>query len=929
MPSHACSWVNRSLIPMMVCLLMVIGGLPLHATEGSHGLADSGTPNGPGPSFRAPQDLKIESQPRFIENRGQVANPAVLYYIIGEHMEIGFMNDGLVIVIEGAEGDNEGRTISPSYPSFDVEGQNQAYVVEFRFEGGLGTHPIGLGQIDGQSSFLLGNDPSRWALGVLTYRELIYSGIYKNIDLRFYFKERALKYDINLFPGADLDQVVFKYTGDVDIRIDPITGDALIGTPIGGLRDLHPISTQIIGAVSYDIPCSFRTMDGNALGFSVDGEYKVDEKLVIDPGFQYGTYLGGTDQETRSNIALDESGNVYVAGTTGSTDFPMVPGSYNKTNSGSYDGYVAVFDSTLSRLLYSTYFGGGEDDWIDRFTVGTDGCIYAVGHTKSTDFPVSPNAFCSTYHGEDDAFLFVLDIVDSKLLYSTFIGGAKDDQTWGVAIDSKGQVIIVGTTASGGFSDINSTYIGEQRRQKDCFVLKFYEDKSKVEFCTIIGGPKDDTPNGVVLMPDGSMIIAGVTTGSFPTTSGAYCASYANYGFFAMRLNASGDKLLFSTIGPHGESVDSLYAFTVDSRGNIYLVGGSNSTDFPTTWDAVNSSCDGYHNPYLVVLSDNGTRLSYSTFVHSDGRSEFRAISLNGKEDRLAMVGYTFSTDFPFTKGAFDGVYRDSASNGDGMLVVFNLTEMKITYSSYFGGKDTDLMSSVEFDGNNSVYFCGEVYSDDIYTSGDAFSSQYKFSGDTVIASIDPTPGRLPSVPLDFTSSPADWEIMLKWKRPSDEGGCRVSYYKVSRYNSAASEWEVIYQGYDFEYHDTDVNNGESYTYRVQAVSTVGESDYAELTARVPSVIPTVPRNLTARTGDGTVTLNWIVPAFDGGGRITNYAIMRGLTRDEMPEVARVGDETSWVDTAVELGTFYYYKVAAVNPAGIGPFTEAVRIKPV
>jgi titin len=293
------------------------------------------------------------------------------------------------------------------------------------------------------------------------------------------------------------------------------------------------------------------------------------------------------------------------------------------------------------------------------------------------------------------------------------------------------------------------------------------------------------------------------------------------------------------------------------------------------------------------------------------------------------MVGWTNARNLPTTDGAFDSEYRDVADYGDGYLCVFNLTSKQISYLTYIGGRMRESLSEVEFDRNDMVYIAGESESSDFYTSSGAFSTIYDSLGDGVIVKIDPIPGTPSSAPFGFLALPSDWEIFLNWSRPSDEGGCRILRYELSRFNASTGEWDLLLQEYNFFYHDMNVSNGKSYRYRVCAVSNLGAGTFAELTMTVPAVIPTIPLNLTARTGDGTVTLNWSSPAFDGGGRITSYVIMRGLARDEMGEVAQLGNETSWVDMTVELGTFYYFKVAAKNSAGMGPFTPEVRIKPV
>ncbi len=873
-----------------------------------------------------PEEIKINQEQKFLENRGQLNNPDVRFYTIGNPILTGFTDYGMILVLNEKFKESE-ETNSDGIFEKDSFGSSFAFKIIFSISNNI--TPVGMSPFDDRSSFIVGREPLNWRTSVTSYREIAYRELYPNIDLRFYFKDGDLKYDLILHPGTNIEDVAFEYSDGITVEVESTSGDVLIKTPIGIMRDNHPIAYQSIEGVLTRIPCHFTQRGERTIGFAFDNTPFSGYDVVIDPGFKYGTFIGGSDQEWVYDIDVDEYGNVFVVGQTESPDFPMSPGCYDSIRNGSYDGYVAKLDPALSHLEFCTYIGGNDWDQVNEIVARPDGSSYLVGHTESIDFPTTANAYCTTMNGAGDAFYIILNSAGTDLLYSTFLGGeSADDWATEISIDVSGNVFIIGSTESQNLPVTSGAYMTSLNGKRDGFVLKAKPDFTEILYCTYIGGVNNEGVFDSSLSPDGSLTLAGWTEGDFPTTPGAYSSSIFNDGYFVLRLNALGSDLIYSTYCPDGSDAETLSAVTTDSQGNVYLVGRSNSTDYPTTADAIDRSCDGYTNGFISVIADNGTKLNYSTFIHQDAYSCFNEVSIDDKGEELAIVGRAVGDLFPTTAGAFDDEYRDTAGYGDGILCVFNLTNSRMAYSTYIGGRIGDNLEIVEFGPNGTIWLCGDTDSRDFYTSQSAYSSEYAGQGDLIVVQIDPRPGKPATAPSSFQCVPSDWEVFINWSRPLDEGGCRVKYYELSRFNASTGQWDLLLQDYSFLYHDLNVTNGERYRYRICAVSNAGMGSYAEQSATVLAVLPSMPLNLTGTTGTSTVVLEWKPPSFDGGSRITGHIIMRGLYRDSMVELMRIGNETSWEDTTVELGTFYYYKVAAMNSVGTGPFSDTIRIKP-
>jgi len=240
----------------------------------------------------------------------------------------------------------------------------------------------------------------------------------------------------------------------------------------------------------------------------------------------YSTFLGGSGDDRGKGIAVDGDGNAYLTGYTTSLDFPTTPGAYDTShNGGLRDVFVSKLDSSGSSLIYSTYLGGGDEEygWGD-IAVDGSGHAYVSGSTHSPDFPITSEAYDKSHNGGEDVYAAKLDVSGSSLVYSTFLGGSGKDAGESVAVDSSGHAYVAGTTGSLDFPTTPGAYdTSHNGGQDDAFVSKLDVSGSSLVYSTFLGGSSDEGGWGLTVDGDGDAYVTGFTSSSdFPTTPGAY-----------------------------------------------------------------------------------------------------------------------------------------------------------------------------------------------------------------------------------------------------------------------------------------------------------------------------------------------------------------------------------------------------------------------
>jgi Divergent InlB B-repeat domain/Beta-propeller repeat len=594
---------------------------------------------------------------------------------------------------------------------------------------GANPNPLmdGLEELPGKVNYLKGNDPKQWQSNVTTYSKVRYQAVYPGIDLLYYGKQRQLEYDFVVQPGADPKAIRLNFAGAESARLDA-AGDLLLLTKGGEVRLQKPVVYQTIDGQRRDVAGQFVLHEvsdnskGQQVGFAV-AAYDTKQPLVIDPVLAYSSYLGGSG-DWGGGIAVDSSGNAYVTGSTSSTDFPTVNAKYPKLW-GSSDAFVTKFNATGSKVLYSTYLGGSSGEVGRGIAVDSSGNAYVTGSTSSTDFP-TVNAKYPKLWGYSDAFVTKFNATGSKVIYSTYLGGNnkviystylggnnKDlgnffEEGENIAVDSFGNAYVTGRTSSTDFPTVNAKY-PKLWGSYDAFVTKFNASGSKVLYSTYLGGSGNEFGLGIAVDSAGNAYVTGATGSSnFPTVNAKYPKIWGGSDAFVTKFNASGSKVLYSTyLGGSGNEFG--LGIAVDSAGNAYVTGYTQSADFPTV-NAKYPKIWGGRDAFVTKFNASGSKVLYSTYM-GGSRDDY------GSGIAVDSVGNAYVTgvtegDFPMVNAKYLTFWGSRST----FVVEFNSTGTKVLYSTYLGGVSYTDGEGIAVDSAGNAYVTGNTYSSNFPT---------------------------------------------------------------------------------------------------------------------------------------------------------------------------------------------------------------------
>jgi hypothetical protein len=718
----------------------------------------------------------------FVENRGQTDSRVSYYaqgsgyafYLTREEVVLSFVKGFSAAGISkpGAHGSlipaqfTAARSPGNEEPGTDGAGQAETngVALALRF---LGSNPKvvleGEERAAGEVNYFRGNQPAQWHTAVPRYRQIVYRELWPGVDLRLHQQAGTLKYEFRVRPGARPADIRLAYSGAAGLTLDA-KGGLLIETPLGVLRDSPPVSYQEIAGARVPVESRYllNAADGAAgdYGFAIGAGYQPDHELIIDPGVAYSTFLGGTDVDNGTGIAVDAAGNAYIVGTTQSADFPATVGAFKRTGAvGTFsDVFVAKLNPTGTALVYATFIGGSDFDWGRAIAIDAAGNAYITGQTKSHDFPTTRGAFDPTFNvlncprcaiDNYDAFVTKLNPTGSALLYSTFLGGPSDiNDALGIAVDAAGSAYVTGETGAADFPVTPGAFRTIRNGAYDAYVTKLNPAGSALVYSTFIGGSAVDF--GVRIAVDASnnaYVLGNTASPDFPTTPGAFnTTNNGGFDIFVLKLNAAGSNLIYSTfIG--GLSFDSAGGLAIDSAGNAYVSGATLSTNYPTTPGAFETvSQSGGGGAFVTKLNATGSALVYSTFLGDYAASSI-ALTPAGN---VWVTGGTSSQSFPTTPDAFQGFFHPGIGS-DAFITELNATGSAILYSTYLGGTNTDYGADVALDSAGNVYVTGETRSADFPTTANAFDQVLKGGQDAFITKLavngtPPPPPPLPTV---------------------------------------------------------------------------------------------------------------------------------------------------------------------------------------
>jgi hypothetical protein len=604
----------------------------------------------------------------FIENRGQVA-PQVKFYQRGAGETIFFTQEGIGFSLRRGEVQARiaGASARPGSERFLAK-KWQAAAAHQPSPALVQLTPVGMqSQVkvtpadpqEARFNYFLGNDPKKWQTDVPSYGAVVYREAYPGIDLKFYGAARQLEYDIIVRPGADPDLVKFHYAGIKSLTVTP-TGDLAIKLPDGGeLLQKKPVVYQEIAGVRVAREGKFRVgpdTAGHVYGFEV-AAYDKTAPLIIDPALVYSSFLGGSNEDSGTAIAVDQSGCAYVAGRTKSDNLPT-PGAFQPFLNGTLDdAFVAKVNAKGSALVFCTYFGGSGSDVARGLALGSDDSVYIAGDTDSANFPQYHN-LPGIPTNNQKVFVTHLTAAGNGLVYSTLLGGSDYEYGAAIAVDGSGNAYITGNTDSKDFPVTPGAYQTTKGDSPDAFLTKlgpdiihiisldplviaFYPD---ILISTYLGGDSYDYGTTVALGSSGKIYLAGWTRSTNFPTEKAYQVNQSggDSDAFVACFEPAG-ALFFSTyLG--GTASDLAYGVAVDPQENIYVTGGTWSNNFPVE-KAYQSSHGGgntdafvtkFRPPFYINYPGGGgywlpVALDYSTYLGGTHNDEGYGIAVDSR----------------------------------------------------------------------------------------------------------------------------------------------------------------------------------------------------------------------------------------------------------------------------------------------------------
>jgi hypothetical protein len=534
-------------------------------------------------------------------------------------------------------------------------------------------------------------------LFVKLYRKVRIKEVYPGIDWILRYDDNGnFHHEFEVSPNSNIAQIKIKVK-NAEIELTDEGRSVLLKTPIGTIKDGNLIAYE----GKKEITAKY-TIKDNLLSFEIKN-YEGREKLLIDPhALVWATYYGGSDWDEAYSISTDSNGSVFVVGYTESTDFPTQDiggGAYYQPNKAGYDdAFILKFNNSGVRL-WATYYGGSGGE--AAYSISTDvyGNVFVVGYTTSTDFPTYDPGGGAYYQpnnaGGSDAFI-VKFTNNGIRLWATYYGGSSSDWANSISTDANGNVFVVGYTGSTNFPTYNpggGAYYqgtcGGCSNYSDAFIIKFTNNGIRL-WATYYGGSSSDGALSISTDANGNVFVVGWTISTnFPTYDpggGAYydgtCGTDGNCNYdgssyypdvFILKFNSNGIRLWATYYG--GSNYDYAFSISTDANGNVFVVGGTYSTNFPT----YNPGGGAYYQPnnagwfdaFILKFNNSGVRL-WATY-YGGGHIDVAYSISTDVYGNVFVVGFTYSASFPTYNPGGGAYYQpNNAGSWDAFILKFS-----------------------------------------------------------------------------------------------------------------------------------------------------------------------------------------------------------------------------------------------------------------
>ncbi|MGA1822354.1 MAG: fibronectin type III domain-containing protein [Thermoplasmatota archaeon] len=936
-----------------------------------------------------------------IENRGQLNDDDILFYTLGDPA-VAFYDDGYMMTDMG-------------------RGSESISSVRIGFAGSSSASVSGCGQTETRMNFMRG-DTSITDVG--TFTELIYTDLYPGIDLKFSFSRGQLKYDLIVEPGADPGRISLEYHG-ID-RLDTSDGRSLLfGCGDLWMEDGPLISLQ--GGI--EIPTEF-IVNGNSVRFSIEGhdpdrmliidpllkrstylggaDWEKDIKVEIDPwdniivcgitdstdfpttpgvidrskavdtdmfatrfssdlaSLYSATYIGGDGYDYLKGMDVDSNGDIYLAGTTNSGNYPRSSGAYQTSFGGGKDGFITKISNNCKNILFSTLLGGSGDDELTDIAVDSSGSSYITGYTRSSDFHTTTGAYQETLLGTQNGFVTKLSATGDTVPYSSYIGGSDLDYSFCIELRNDTDPIIAGQTISSDFPVSADAY--DKAYGGYCgFVTGLDPELTEIYFSTLFSNAT--WIYDVEIGPDDGIFITGRTQdikGRFHLSPDAFDRRFeGGEEGFVSKLSHNGSSLIYSSYLGRTENADGIPHFTYEERcadlevsdeGRAYVVGHTDAPNLYVTkgaFDKTRSERDGM----FAVISPDGTELEYCTYLGGNDEDSITDIALNSSRF-LFIGGFTYynyiNHDFPVTSGVYDTTFNGgydafvTSFKGDSFIPDAPTNPGIVTGDSYanltwdpplFDGNEEvtgyNVHQGYTSNPQNTHVIASGITTEFLNVTGLENGYRYFFFigavnevGEGDLASVNGTPLSVPSAPYSPRAEPGDRHVNVTWSGVYDGGAPPVTF---NIYLGTDDEkLDMIASGIEGRWFNiSELENGVEYFIGISGTNIVGEGPVSAIMKAVPRGLPTEPLDLKiSSVGSGFANITWEEPDDDGGAGNLSYTLFNALNETYWAVVTTGINRTGMNITGLRNGRSYTFRVSALNEVGYGPPSNNVTVVP-
>ena len=738
---------------LLLVSILLFSFFPKKAKTTEKGSAQSTTLRLPSPSAKDEMRMLTGNQMQlgFIENKGQLRNGEDIAYYF-QHQNIGmYLKKTSISYVFKQE-------ISPTDTLPTKELTQRPRFIQKRLDMNWeGCNP----KVQLQASkartdlrhFYTGSD-SESLTHIRNFGEILYEELYPNIDMRLYFQGSQLKYDFVVKPGGKVADIQMYYSGQDTMFLQP-DGSINLQHVLGTLEEGAPYSYQVIEGDTTIISSSY-CLENERIQFNLE-EYHTEETLIIDPTLEWATYYGAEEVEKGNAVCTDEDGNVYIAGETGGyLSFPTNNVHQTLHGGGSNDAFLAKYDPS-GNLLWTTYYGGQDDDAALSVCLNSWGYLFMAGWTHSNVGIAFGEGFFAphddTYNESNspegnrfnrDAFLARFLPTDGTIVWGTYYGGedGKSDEARSICPGLDGTIYLAGFSKSS--QNIALDGFQETRSGKaDAFLARFDGGSGDLIWATYYGGENSDVANAVATDDWGNVYIAGFTESDGLAFKGHDPSYSANQDAFLVKFNPEGELYWATYYGDIG--IDQAHSIAIH-KGYVYLAGITSSPSAIAKLGH-DMNFNGGMDAFLVQFGTFGHRL-WGTYYGGSEDEGLRGFTGSSNPDYLRTTHVSVSRDGEiYLSGLTESPTNIATANGydqvlnngvgtykrDGFLIRF-LSNGNRQWGTYYGGEKYDHIQASCVDKWGSVYVTGPTHSpsgishngyENDYDGADAFLAKF------------------------------------------------------------------------------------------------------------------------------------------------------------------------------------------------------------